>query len=191
MRRCDGVSALRVELVCHPQRPCAAAVSIGATLERHAGHLALEYVLRGVTADLRIPTPASPVDPDRLWAHTCFEAFLARPGDEAYEEWNLSPSGQLAHYAFDAYRVRGPDPAATAVTSRCEHAATTLTLAARLPIDDGDPRVVGVTAVVQDDGGGLSYWALRHGPGQPDFHARATFALLVDRHSATLLPERD
>ena len=191
MRRCVGVPALHVELICHPQRPCAVSLAIGVSVERDAGQLALAYVLRGITIDLRIPTPASPVDPDRLWAHTCFEAFLARPGDDAYEEWNLSPSGQLAHYAFDAYRVRGPQPAATTVASRCELAAATLTLAARIPIGDDGPRVVGLTTVVQDARGGLSYWALRHGPGQPDFHARATFALLVDRHSATLLPERD
>ncbi len=182
---------LRVALICHPQSPCAAAVSIAVTVERDGGGLALTYELRGPLTDLNVPTPASPVDPDRLWAHTCFEVFLARPRDDAYEEWNLSPSGQLAHYVFDAYRVRGPDPAASSVSTRCEHHAATLTLAVRIPIADDDPRVVGLTTVVQDEGGGLSYWALRHGPGRPDFHARGTFALLVDRQSATLLPERD
>lgn len=190
MRPCVGVPALRVELFCHPHSPCTAALSIGVGLERDAGHLALEYVLRGPMTQLRIPTPASPALPDRLWAHTCCEVFLARPEDAVYEEWNLSPSGQRAHYVFDAYRVRGPDPAAMEVAMRCEHDAATLTLAARIPIDD-DRRVVGLACVVEDARGELCYWALRHGPGRPDFHARTTFALLVDRHSVTLLPERD
>ncbi|MBL8943963.1 MAG: hypothetical protein JNK45_12485, partial [Myxococcales bacterium] len=49
--------ALHVELICHPQRPCAVSLAIGVSVERDAGQLALAYVLRGITIDLRIPTP--------------------------------------------------------------------------------------------------------------------------------------
>ena len=34
-----------------------------------------------------------------------------------------------------------------------------------------------LTAVVEDDRGSLSYWALRHAPGNPDFHDPDAFAL--------------
>jgi hypothetical protein len=36
---------------------------------------------------------------------------------------------------------------------------------------------LGLSAVVEDDGGRLSYWALRHAPGNPDFHDPDAFAL--------------
>src|SRR5207253_6068780 len=41
---------------------------------------------------------------DDLWQTTCFEAFLRRPGEESYREWNFAPSGQWAAYDLAAYR---------------------------------------------------------------------------------------
>ncbi len=37
-----------------------------------------------------------------------------------------------------------------------------------------------VSAVVEDDSGKLSYWALGHPPGKPDFHHPDAFALEFD-----------
>ena len=34
-----------------------------------------------------------------------------------------------------------------------------------------------LTAVLEDDSGTLSYWALKHAPGKPDFHHREGFVL--------------
>ena len=39
-----------------------------------------------------------------------------------------------------------------------------------------DP-VLGLSAVIEEHDGTLSYWALRHAPGKPDFHHRDAFAL--------------
>jgi hypothetical protein len=36
---------------------------------------------------------------------------------------------------------------------------------------------LGFTAVIEDRDGRLSYWALRHPPGKPDFHHADSFAL--------------
>lgn len=46
----------------------------------------------------------------------------------------------------------------------CAHAGLSLALA----------------AVVEDEDGALSYWALRHPPGKPDFHHPDAFALQLD-----------
>jgi len=37
--------------------------------------------------------------------------------------------------------------------------------------------LIAMAAVVEDEGGRLSYWALRHPPGKPDFHHPDSFAL--------------
>jgi hypothetical protein len=39
---------------------------------------------------------------------------------------------------------------------------------------------LGLSAVIEDLDGVLSYWALRHPPGKPDFHHPDTFALEID-----------
>lgn len=36
------------------------------------------------------------------------------------------------------------------------------------------PRL-GLSAVIEEKGGALSYWALRHAPGRPDFHHPRAF----------------
>ena len=36
---------------------------------------------------------------------------------------------------------------------------------------------IGLSAVIEDAGGGMSYWALAHPPGKPDFHHADCFAL--------------
>jgi hypothetical protein len=40
---------------------------------------------------------------------------------------------------------------------------------------------IALAAVIEDDNGRLSYWALRHSPGKPDFHHPDGFALKVAR----------
>ena len=39
---------------------------------------------------------------------------------------------------------------------------------------------LGLSAVVEEYDGMLSYWALRHPPGKPDFHHAAAFALVLE-----------
>lgn len=41
----------------------------------------------------------------------------------------------------------------------------------------GKPVRLGLAAVVEEDNGNLSYWALRHCAGRPDFHHPAGFVL--------------
>ena len=39
---------------------------------------------------------------------------------------------------------------------------------------------LGLSAVIEGADGGLSYWALRHPPGKPDFHHPEAFVLELD-----------
>src|SRR5438128_11633958 len=85
------------------------------------GALALTYTLNGDSTRLRIPPPRSPRRADRLWQHTCFEAFVSAKGDVAYHEFNFAPSGEWAAYAFYRYREGAPlveDEIAPSITVR-------------------------------------------------------------------------
>lgn len=168
-------------LVRHPAAPCPALRSIEATVRRRpAGRVEVVFFLAGDIERLRVaPRAAAPRFADGLWRRTCCELFVARNGEAAYREFNFSPSGEWAAYEFARYRegepLRIPDPGI--VTKRNP---SLLELSARVPLDDGGPLEVGLSAVVEDERGALSYWALRHAAGKPDFHRRETFAMALE-----------
>jgi len=180
----DRFSA-KAPLVCHAesQGGNAERIDAGATL-MGTGLLAVTYALKGSLIGLRIPPPRPPRRADGLWRHTCFELFIAEKGQPSYWEVNFSPSGEWAAYAFKSHRDGGAieddglDP-------RIEMRSTAegLELGASVRLDrlsliqpEGLLRL-GLAAVVEETDGTLSYWALTHPPGAPDFHHRDCFTL--------------
>jgi len=138
------------------------------------GSLAATFVMTGDLHRVRIPGPRQRRVVHRLWRHTCFEVFIARKGSPAYREYNFAPSGEWAGYAFKKYRLRGnDDPPAPRI--RIRRSGGMLKLDARIAAK-GRLRL-GLSAVIEEKGGTLSYWALRHPAGKPDFHQRRAFAL--------------
>ncbi|MGH8276933.1 MAG: DOMON-like domain-containing protein, partial [Steroidobacteraceae bacterium] len=142
------------------------------------------YSLHGEVERLRVPAARAGRHADGLWEHTCFEVFAAAPAARGYYEFNFSPSLEWAAYRFDDYRdgmapaslARAPGLQARKGPDRLELSATVhlegLADLARAPV-----LRLALTAVVEDDRGGLSYWALGHPPGNPDFHHPQGFAL--------------
>lgn len=166
-------------LACHPDTPCPALASIAVSVRRPRGGacLKLEYTLAGNIADLKVPAPAAPQRVAGLWQHTCLEAFLGLEASPAYLEVNFSPSGEWAAWIFDGYRagMREADLSAPCIETR--HGSGLIVLRAELDLS-GQPWLeaaatwqAGFTAVIELLDGTLSYWALAHPPGRPDFHA--------------------
>lgn len=174
-------------LVCHPDTPCDALAALGARITQ-TGDFGWEvtFVAVGRPGELALPVAAPRVHTDELWRTTCFELFLAC-GDDAYAEINLSPSGAFAAYRFDHYRTGMRPIPLPAPEIRLEAGSERLTLTARLAEDclpwDGTGRI-GIAAVIEEVAGGISYWALAHPPGKPDFHHRDCFALTLPPLSA-------
>jgi hypothetical protein len=178
-----------VALICHPETSIGAlhAIEVQVTSARD-GDLALNYRLSGDIARLLLPAPQLPSRADDLWRHTCCEAFIAVAGDAAYREFNFSPSGQWAAYAFSDYRQR--DEAVTQFVSdavspqidmrpfpdRLELDAV-ISAAALPPNPTGATLQLGLSTVVESVDGEHAYWALRHTTARPDFHRRDAFVL--------------
>ena len=55
-----------------------------------------DYTLHAEMSQVRIPEPQGGSPVDRLWQHTCFEAFVGVPGADPYYEFNFSPAGDWA-----------------------------------------------------------------------------------------------
>ncbi len=180
---------ISAELQAHPQTHNALVSGIAVHIVRpQPGTLALTFALSGDLARLRIPPPSSAQScymAERLWQHTCFEAFIGVPGSQAYYEFNFAPSGQWMAYAFRDYRdgaALTDETLAPRITLRTSDkkleldAVITLDKLALLP-PPRSPLRLGLSAVVEDDSGAISWWALRHAPGKPDFHHADAFAL--------------
>jgi hypothetical protein len=179
------IVAQSVPLICHPATPCEAVSSIGVqAVRRRDAALVIRYALHGRVDRLLIPAESTPRRADGLWQHTCFEAFVANSvsaGDGGYCEFNFSPSGEWAIYRFSAYR-EGMTPVEAAPLSISVHRdATGMTLEAVVGRDalpaPGDSLRLALSTVIEDAEQGLSYWALAHPLGKPDFHHAAGFAL--------------
>jgi hypothetical protein len=172
---------MRQALKLHPDSHCAAVAGIEAQIAlARPDALRLRYIVTGKIADIRFAPLAAPTRADELWKHTCFEAFLRPALHPWYCEFNFSPSRQWAAYRFSAYRegmerIRQTPPAIeiSSTEDRFELQASLET--AMAPLEAAWR--LGLSAVIEETSGDISYWALAHPPGRADFHHADAFAL--------------
>lgn len=174
------------QLICHPglaRNIPELSISVELTANRTRGML-ICYTLQGAINLLNIPTAQAATAADGLWQHTCFEAFVGVKGEESYREFNFSPSGQWAAYAFSAYRQRMAWLLKQAPHSQCILSEQQLILRAEIPAIalpkhfTEQTLEIGLTAVIETNDAQLSYWALQHPAEKADFHQRAGFTII-------------
>jgi hypothetical protein len=179
--------SLRSQLHVHGDSHCPPVERIEVTRARDGRGLSLSYVLTGALDGLRIPSPGAGAFADGLWKHTCFEAFLKPEGGTGYVELNLAPSRCWAAYGFRDTRQPTDWRPTTAPVIDVGRAGRTLHLTAQVPASmlgpaaDAPVVLLGLSAVVETRDGDLSYWALHHVAGSPDFHHPDAFALRWER----------
>jgi hypothetical protein len=188
---------MRVQLVPHPSSLHAADTVVAVGLIAGPESVELTYEISSSTP-LVLP-PVAPCDGavgerrsgaagqrrDGLWRHTCCELF-ARDARVAgpYLEFNFSASGDWAAYAFDAPRqgMRAHDwggaPMIIAERGGCLVRVSLPRVS--LPRIAVGRRLTLSPTVILETATGFGYWALRHPPGQPDFHAADHLAAGVD-----------
>ena len=175
------------DLIRHPHTPSRAAQAIAAQATRNGeGKLALSYTVTGDVGRLLVPPPAPARIGWKLWRHSCCEVFIRARGAAAYHEFNFSPSGEWAAYAFESYRngmtitdeTLNPQIAVRSTASQLDLSAL-VDLPRLAPAYARAPLSIGLAVIVEDENGELSYWSLHHPPGQPDFHHADAFALQV------------
>lgn len=169
---------MRHALTLHPDSVCAAVDSIHVDLVRTAGDvLGLRYVVTGRIGEIALPAPVASERADRLWEHTCFEAFLGDEWGEAYAELNVSPSTEWAGYRFDSYREGMRQAAFPSPRIEVSAGPQRLEVKVALQLASSGRRRLGLSAVIEEKDGRKSYWALAHPQGAPDFHHRDCFAI--------------
>ena len=182
---------MRFELVPHPDGPPAGGASVVVNVHAYPDTVDIDYEIsaaeplvlaadtdRGVGGGLRR---------EGLWRHTCGEIFALdpqRPGP--YLEFNFSPGGDWAAYAFDAPRrgMRAHDWGGAPVircvlgTPDTEERVSSLQLHVSLPRPAFGPCLAVAPTMVIETREGLGYWARQHLAGPADFHASLPTAAL-------------
>jgi hypothetical protein len=165
--------------------PLVEKLSLSGFIARTAGILRIEYKVQGSLECINRPS-ISPVAHCRheLWRHTCFELFFGIPGEAAYWEVNLCPSGCWNLYHFDGYRTGMREESAVGppicdIVSDTDLLSLNCTLNFNGIINSFSQLEVGVSSVVEAIGGSISYWALKHHGTAPDFHDRRSFQVLL------------
>jgi hypothetical protein len=187
----SGLAPRCVALVRHPSTPAPAVRRIDVELASTPdGGLRLRFFLDGDVNGLLLPQATAPRQSDGLWQHTCFEAFIGGQGSRAYCEFNFSTSTEWAAYGFSGYRAgmvplqytTVPTVAVSATEDRVALEAV-IPLEALLALPGDGTLLIGLAAVIEDNDGQLSFWALAHRAERPDFHSAAGFVLEIDRAS--------
>lgn len=177
-------TAQSVLLLPHPDAPGDAVWSVKVEAALAPGpSLVCRYSVHGDMARVRIPAARAGHRAEGLWKHTCCEAFVAAPG-AGYYEFNFSPALDWAAYHFEDYRS-GMSAASLAQPPGLQMRRTqgqldltaTVYFAGLAPLRTVAQLRVALAMVIEEDQGRLSYWALQHGPGNPDFHHPDSFAL--------------
>lgn len=178
-----------VKLIPHPSSPPRAIEGVEVEIGMTDGNeVLLRYLVHG--SGLLLPEVQAPARTDGLWMTTCFEMFvMPESDDEAYFEFNFSPSSRWAAYAFNGYRGQMRD-LAVSVEPHVERDP-------EIEPEDGEPHYaleadvdfseipsgplrVGLTAVIEEQDGTKSWWALAHPSPEPDFHHADGFTLELD-----------
>jgi hypothetical protein len=165
--------------------PLLGVTAVAASVSVAGAALRFEYRLSGDLIQLAIPPRVASRRAERLWDHTCFEAFVAAGAGSGYYELNFAPSGEWAAYEFDGYRsgMRPLDvteaPLIDAVAGGTELRVTGSVAIGALAAAPW-PLRVGLTAVVADRAGRRGYYALQHTRDKPDFHDAASFAVSLE-----------
>jgi hypothetical protein len=187
--RMSSIDTGPAELTAHPSTPNDAVRSFGVQLRTEEPDiLVFHFLLDADMSRVRVPLSGVGGPADALWKHTCFEAFVAAADAPGYYEFNFSPSLDGAIYKFSAYR-EGMSPTefgkAPKISVRRGDEALELQSVVRLghlaDLRDAHHLRIALAAVIEDENGGLSYWALRHPPGKPDFHHPNAFAMTIAR----------
>ena len=176
-----------LELHCHPSCRTKAVRAIRARIHRTADdQLRINFVLDGDLRSIVVPSPTTSRIGHELWRHTCFEAFIAIEGRQAYYEFNFAPSSEWTIYAMRAYRDGAPladesmRPEILVRSSAIPLELDAVVHLDRLSAEHARaPLRVGLTAVVEAVDG-YSHWALVHPESKPDFHNPLGFALRLE-----------
>jgi len=169
-----------LKLLCHPNTPAKEISSVDVDVELAPnGKLWMRYHVEGKLDKIELAAPHEPRRTDYLWKHTCFETFITRADQSNYIEFNFCPSKRWAAYQFSDYRENAGDLPMTAPPAIQSDAGNGhFAIEVELMLPEGwrnGEMLMGITTIIEEVSGNLSYWALKHPGETQEFHDRDCF----------------
>jgi hypothetical protein len=166
----------------HSDTPCDAIEGIEVELSyQTSGALRAQFHLRGDVGRVSLPPSRASQREDELWRHTCCEVFVRPTEAVEYFEFNFSPSTAWAAYRFTGYREGMTNAEVSVPQILLNRTVDTVELIAMFTVPESIASFVkarlGLSCVIEELNGRISYWALAHPQGKPDFHHASGFAL--------------
>ncbi|WP_414517828.1 DOMON-like domain-containing protein [Nostoc sp. PCC 9305] len=156
-------------------------LKITGNISRNANQLTICYNLGSDLKEIAIVPPSNaPSRKYELWEDTCFEFFLGIKDSVRYWEFNLSPAGHWNVYRFEGYRQGMQEETAfEKLPFNVHNQADALVLALDVDLNKivsaNQGIEIGITTVIKNIDGNVSYWALTHKGEEADFHLRDSF----------------
>ena len=174
-------------LVPHPEMQSKSVQSVEVEIIRATNTILLMYGVDGAESLL---LPAFERERrDNLWNSTCFELFL-KPESRGYVEFNFAPLSAWNAYSFVDWRMGRrayqPDSEPQIIDSRTDGRRESFPRRYELDVVISPdvlllaPAAVSLAAILQEEDGTKSYWALAHPPGEPNFHHPDCFVARLD-----------
>ncbi|MEO1636963.1 MAG: DOMON-like domain-containing protein, partial [Cyanobacteria bacterium J06631_9] len=162
-------------------------LSITGTLARAGSVLSVTYLMTGDLDSVLIPPiNTCQARKDRLWEQTCFEFFwtagLQKADQDAYWEFNLSPTGEWNVFALGGYRADlKEEPAFSelpfSVSRLPDGVRVTISVDMSVLLPTDTPWLLGVSAVGVLADGTETFWAIAHPASEADFHDSGSFVV--------------
>ncbi|MBK25551.1 MAG: hypothetical protein CME70_16260 [Halobacteriovorax sp.] len=146
--------------------------------------LKVAFELKGDLSNILLPKPL--VNPSRvigLWESTCFEMFVKNSSGDEYFEFNVSSAYNWNLFYFPSIKARLKEYtnisnlAVSAVKKEDSFCLKFWIALDKFPSGfwESDNMKIGLTAVIENKTGPLSYWALAHKEDKPNFHHMDSF----------------
>ncbi len=158
-------------------------IDLSVKVDRRGNFLVFKYEMTGAIESILMAEREFPTRRMGLWETTCFEYFFGIPGQDNYWEVNLSTSGDWNVFQLDKYRSGLREELAIEALSvsvnRSVFSLETQFDLSLLGLEDSELEL-SVTAVMADQLGQISYWAVCHAGVEADFHLRDSFVMQMN-----------
>jgi len=146
-------------------------VKIISTLEQNKNLLHLTFKLSGDIKHYKFPKTKKQERKDELWKESCFELFLATEDEEAYYEFNFSPTLAWNSYRLEYYRAE-PKKIDEVELIEFEVKQTKETLLVEITLDVQTLKfdTYNLATILLNKQEEREFWSLKAKGDTPDFH---------------------
>ncbi len=158
-------------------------IDLSVKVDRQGNFLVLKYEMTGAIESILMAEGDFPTRRIGLWETSCFEYFFGVPGQDYYWEVNLSTAGHWNIFRLENYRSGFREELAIEALSvsvnRSAFSLETRFNLSLLGLEKSEIEL-SVTAVIADQLGEISYWAVCHAGVEADFHLRDSFVIQLN-----------